>query len=477
MRCAAWLAILAAFCLTANLMAAEPSAVTTQRPPNVVLIFTDDQGYGDVGCFGSTRVSTPHLDRLAQAGRKFTNFYVAQAVCSASRAALLTGCYPNRIGILGALGPRAEQGISDAETTLGELAKSRGYATAIYGKWHLGHHERFLPPRHGFDDYFGLPYSNDMWPRRPAAAKDYPPLPLIAGVKTIETNPDQRQLTKQYTDHAVKFIAANKDRSFLLYVPHSMPHVPLHVSAAFAGKSPAGMYGDVIAEIDDSVGRIVAALDEHKLAEKTLVIFTTDNGPWLSYGNHAGTAGPFREGKGTTMEGGVRVPCIMRWPGQVPAGTTCDELAATIDIFPTVAKLIGAELPRHKIDGLDVGPLLLGTAGAVTPHAWYAYYWGQELQALRMGPWKLHFPHMFRSLTGKPGQDGKPNGYSEAKIELSLYHLGEDIGEKHNVADKHPEVVQKLQAQADLVRVDLGDSLRKLRGSGQRSPGQWSPGK
>ncbi len=440
--------------------------------PNVVILFADDQGYGDLGCYGSN-VPTPHLDRMAAEGTRFTSFCVAQAVCSASRAALLTGCYPNRVGLLGALGPNARHGIDNDEWTLAEIVKKRGYATAVYGKWHLGHHPRFLPLRHGFDEYFGLPYSNDMWPHHPTAGKSYPPLPLIEGEKTLQTMPDQNRLTTWYTERAVRFIEQHRDRPFFLYVPHSMPHVPLHVSERFRGKSPRGLYGDVTMEIDWSVGEILAALARCDLDRNTLVIYTSDNGPWLSYGNHAGSAGPLREGKGTTFEGGVRVPCLMRWPGRIPAGRVCHELAATIDILPTIARLIGVALPPDRpIDGKDIWPLISGQAGAKCPHEAYCYYWDRELQAIRSGPWKLHFPHAYRSLKQSPGTDGQPGPYVQKQIGLALFNLELDVGESHDVAAEHPEVVQRLEALAERARNDLGDSRTARKGKGVRSAGQ-----
>src|SRR5262249_17165027 len=289
--------------------------VAADRPPNVVIVFADDMGYGDAGCFGNKTIRTPNIDSLATDGVRFTDFYVAQAVCSASRTALLTGCYPNRLGILGALNPSSKNGIHDRETTLAAMLKAKGYATAIYGKRHLGDQWEFVPTKHGFDDYFGLPYSNDMWPNHPTAK--FPALPLIEGEKTTQENPDQSQLTTWYTERAVKFIDANKSKPFFLYVPHAMPHVPLFVSDKHKRKSNAGLYGDVIEEIDWSVGEILAALKKCGLERDTLVIFTSDNGPWLSYGNHAGSAGPLREGKATTFEGGVRVPYVARWPGRI----------------------------------------------------------------------------------------------------------------------------------------------------------------
>ncbi len=371
---------------------AEPAATGKKPParPNIVIIFCDDVGYGDIGCFGAKGYTTPNLDRLASQGVRFTRFYSAQPVCSASRAALMTGCYPNRIGIKGALGPQATVGISADEMTLAELVKQQGYATAVFGKWHLGHHPQFLPTHHGFDEYFGLPYSNDMWPLHPdylAAGADqkkrpgYPDLPAIEGDKVVipeVTSREQRQLTTWYTERAVSFIDRHKDQPFLLYVPHSMAHVPLHISDKFAGHSGAGMYGDVMQEIDWSVGEITAALARHGLDDKTLVIFTSDNGPWLNYGDHAGVAGPLREGKGTCWEGGVREPFIARFTGSIPAGSVCDEPAMTIDLFPTIARLTGAKLPDHKIDGLDIWPLLSGEPRAKNPHDAYFFYYNDN---------------------------------------------------------------------------------------------------
>src|SRR6266850_624350 len=356
-------------------LAAKPTAL-----PNIVIIFTDDQGYADVGVFGAKGFQTPNLDRLASRGRIFRNFHVAQPVCSASRTALLTGCYPNRLGIHGALGPRSKVGISDHEMTLAQLVKQRGYATAIFGKWHLGDAPQFLPLHHGFDEYFGLPYSNDMWPLHPdrlklpaddPKRKSYPELVMFEGDKVAIpqiTHEDQNQLTTWYTEHAVRFIEANKQHPFFLYLAHNMPHVPLHVSDKFRGKTARGLYGDVIEEIDWSVGQVMDALDRTGVAGNTWVIFTSDNGPWLSYGDHAGSAYPLREGKGTCWEGGTREPCIMRWPGKIPAGTESKEMFMSLDLFPTIAKLISAELPRHPIDGLNVWPIISGQRRAKNPH-------------------------------------------------------------------------------------------------------------
>ncbi len=467
MRWLASLALAAASC-------AAPQAGPSDRPLNIVLVFADDLGYADLGCTGAQGYETPHLDRLAREGMRFTSFYVAQAVCSASRAALMTGCYPNRVGIQGALGPGAKTGLHLDEVTIAEVLKPRGYATACFGKWHLGDDPKFLPTRQGFDDYFGLPYSNDMWPRHPERPNGYPPLPLIDRETVVEKNPDQTKLTSSYADRAVSFIEKNKDRPFFLYLPHSMPHVPLAVSPDLAGKSARGVFGDVLMDIDRSVGRILETLAKHGLDGRTLVIFTSDNGPWLSYGDHAGSAGPLREGKGTSFEGGVRVPAIFRWTGRIPAGRTCGELAATIDLLPTFARLAGAAAPAGRIiDGRDIGPLLRGEPEARSPHEAYYYYWGLELQALRSGPWKLHFPHEYRSLDGKPGgRDGIPAKYVQRRIELSLFNLDSDVGETADVAAKHPEVVERLKALADKAREDLGDSAAKVQGKNVRPAGR-----
>lgn len=457
-----------------------PAAATPPPKPNIVLIFCDDLAWGDVGVYGAANYKTPHLDRLAAEGIKFNDFYSAQAVCSASRAGLLTGCYPNRVGILGALGPQAKIGIHDDELLLPELLRKQGYATAIYGKWHLGHHRQFLPLQHGFDDYFGLPYSNDMWPFHPGAAADYPDLPLfdgntIANVKV--TAADQRQLTTQYTERAVQFIREHKSGHFFVYLPHSMPHVPLHVSDKFAGKSEQGLFGDVIMEIDWSVGQILATLAELGLDEKTLVIFTSDNGPWLSYGPHAGSAGPLREGKGTAWDGGQRVPCLMRWPGQIPAGQVCNELAATIDLLPTLVTLAGGELPNDRvIDGRNIWPLMASEPGAKTPHEAFYFYWGNELHAVRNADWKLHLPHEYRTLKDRPGREGLPGPYEQRKTELALFNLREDVGERYNVADQHPEVVAELMQHVEAARADLGDELTQRAGPGRRPAGRLAEG-
>jgi arylsulfatase A len=464
--------------------AAKPRAL-----PNIVIIFTDDQGYADVGVFGAKGFRTPNLDRLAAQGCKFSNFHVAQPVCSASRAGLLTGCYPNRVGIHGALSPGSKVGISSKEMTLAQLVKQRGYATAIFGKWHLGNSRQFLPLQHGFDEYFGLPYSNDMWPLHPDVVKlpsgdpkrnRYPELVMMEGNRVVipqVTHDDQNQLTTWYAEHAVRFIETNRDRPFLLYLAHNMPHVPLHVSDKFRGMSERGLYGDVIEEIDWSVGQVMDALKRTGLEEKTWVIYTSDNGPWLSYGDHAGSAYPLREGKGTCWEGGTREPCIMRWPGMIPADTECKQMLMTIDLLPTIAKLLDAELPKHAVDGLDVWPIISGKRSAKNPHRAYWFYFGaNQLEAILSGDgrWKLQLPHTYHTLEGRPGgQGGMPVKYAQRKIEKAeLYDLVNDVSETTDVAARHPDIVRRLEAEAEKARVELGDSLTGRTGKGVREPGR-----
>lgn len=436
------------------------------QPPNIIIILADDMGYADVGAFGGKPV-TPNLDRMAVEGRRFTNFYVAQPICSASRASLLTGSYANRIGINGALTPVATHGLPAAQTTIATQLKQRGYATGMAGKWHLGHLPEFLPVHRGFDEYLGLPYSNDMWPPNREGRFDYAPLPLIEGdkpVRVIATPEDQGELTALYTARAVDFIARHKDQPFFFYLAYSMPHVPIFASPRFQGKTGLGLYSDVIAELDWSVGEVLAALKRNGIDDNTLVIFTSDNGPWLIYGNHAGSAGPLREGKFTAWDGGVRVPCIMRWPGHVPAGTTSDAALMTIDLFPTIARLAGAPLPAHRIDGLDVWPLLAGASGATNPHAAYLFYNKQgELHAALTGDgrWNLQLPHSYPTLSGRPGgRDGTRVKSETARVEhLELYDLRHDMGETTDVAAAHPGIVQDLLSVVERAREDMGDSL------------------
>lgn len=463
----------------APLRASSPDAAL----PNIVIIFIDDMGYADIGPFGAKGYKTPHLDRMASEGRIFTDFHSATAVCSASRAALLTGCYPERVSVLGALFPDAKKGLNEDEMTLAELCKQKGFATAVFGKWHLGHLKPFLPLQHGFDEYFGLPYSNDMWPQPdvqgeavPESRKQFPNLPLYDDNRIVDTEvtaEDQAQLTTWYTERAVDFIDRNRERPFFLYLPHTMVHVPIFVSDKFKGKSGAGLYGDVVMELDWSVGQVLDALKRNGIDQQTLVVFTSDNGPWLSYGNHAGSAGPLREGKGTMFEGGYREPCVMRWPGKIPAGTECDELTTTMDLLPTIAELLGGRLPADRpIDGKDIWPLMAGEADAVSPHDVFYCYYGGELRAVRDRRWKLHLPHKYRTLAGKPpGSDGHSVPYDSAKIGRELFDLHNDVGETTNVAHLHPEIVARLEQHAEQARGALGDKLTGRQGSEVRPPG------
>jgi arylsulfatase A-like enzyme len=422
--------------------------------PNIILIFTDDQGYEDLGCFGSPLIQTPHLDRLAAEGRKFTSFYSASSVCSPSRAALMTGCYPVRVSVPGVLFPRHDTGLHPDEITVAEVLKTGGYATACIGKWHLGHKPAFLPTKQGFDSYFGIPYSNDMtvdpearlsdtlvWREgmtreRLRSGEKLPKnaVPLMRDLELIEYPADQTTLTRRYTEEAVRFIEANAgERPFFLYLPHTMPHIPLFASEAFRGKSARGAYGDTIEEIDWSVGQLLQLLESKGIDDDTLVIFTSDNGPWKLNGGRGGSAYPLRGYKFSTLEGGMRVPCLMRWPGKIPAGTVSDAVVGTIDVLPTLAGLAGASVPGDRIlDGRNIWPLMRGVGGAESPHAYYYFYKGNRLEAVRSGAWKL-----------------RRTGNRPERRKLELFDLGSDPRESINLAERHPERVKALLAQME----------------------------
>lgn len=473
--------------LLAVTAAAVCSFISPQPPaaPNVVIIFMDDMGYGDPAVYGGGPYKTPNLDRMAARGMRFTHFYAAQAVCSASRAALLTGCYPNRIGIHGALSPVSPIALSNEEETIAELLKVKGYSTGMVGKWHLGSRQPFLPLQQGFDEYLGLPYSNDMWPvhydgqpiRDTTINRGkYPPLPLIEGNNTlriIKTLDDQSELTSLYTERACKFIREHKKQPFFLYMAHSMPHVPIAVSSKFKGSSGAGLYGDLMEELDASVGAVLKTLEENGLDKNTLVIFTSDNGPWLNFGNHAGNTGGLREGKGTSFEGGQRVPCLMQWPAQIPAGVVSNSVASTIDILPTVATICGARLPAKKIDGLNILSLLKQEKGA-NPRDHFVYYYGtNNLEAIRKGKYKLIFPHKGRTYKNNlPGYDGFPGAQPNIPVPMALYDLSSDPGETLDVQSHFPAVVKELEALADQYRQTLGDDLKDMKGTERREPGK-----
>lgn len=465
--------------------------------PNVILIVADDMGYADFGVQGASGFKTPALDRLAREGTRFTDFYVAQAVCTASRAALMTGCYPNRLGMHGAYNHTSRDGIADEEWLLPEMFRDRGYATAGMGKWHLGTRLKFHPCRHGFDEWFGIPYSNDNTKYHPTLASEMPPLPLYDGEEIVELDPDQSLFTKRFTERAIDFIERNKSRPFFLYLPHVMPHVPIFASDTFRGRSSRGLYGDVMEELDWSVGEILATLKRLGQEENTLIIFISDNGPFLSYGEHAGSAKPLREGKLTTFEGGVRVPCLMRWTGTIPANRVCSDPFMGIDLLPTLAEIVGGKASSRPIDGRSAQGLLLGDSNAKSPHDVLYFYSGTALQAVRSGRWKLHLPHPYITPAGDPGRGGKPSnfgklapasiqqsgvegiatrhGYRIEQQELALYDLEADPGESKNVASAHPEVVKQLTEYAESAKRELGDSLTNVMGMGLRAPGIDSP--
>ncbi len=422
------------------------------RPPNIVLIFADDLGYADLGCFGAQDFETPNLDRIAREGAKLTSFYVPASVCSASRAALLTGCYPDRVGVKGVFFPTratddqpagpGTEGLHPDEVTIAEVLKTKGYATACIGKWHLGDHPDFLPTKQGFDEYFGIPYSNDMgwWEGKPKDFKaDFPPPPLMEDGEIIETNPDQRYLTRRYTERAIQFIRQHRDDPFFLYLPHTMPHVPLFVSEPFSGSAKYGLYGDVVQELDWSVGQVLAAIAEADLDYRTLVIFTSDNGPWLSMGAHGGKADPLRDGKFTRYEGGHRVPCVMRWPGRIPAGSQLDDIVSTIDFLPTFAGLANAKLdPERKIDGIDVWPYLAGEAPKSPRDVFFYSPW-----VVRKDRWKLMMPGKYREVY--PAPENAEKGmveYSHAR----LYRLTTDPGETGSLhgEEKHAALIESM---------------------------------
>ncbi len=469
--------LIAVMCVTCNTKTAP------EKPPNIIIIFTDDQGYADVGVYGAEGFKTPNLDQMASDGMRFTDFYVAASVCSPSRAALLTGCYPQRVGIPGVLFPErmntewnpeqrsTKTGLHVDEVTIAEMLKEKGYATACFGKWHLGHHRKFLPLQQGFDEYFGLPYSNDMRPGKNPGEHPYPPLPLMRNNDVYQyMEDDQSMLTTIYTEHAIDFIKRHKDGPYFIYLAHTMPHIPLYVSEKFAGQSQKGIYGDVIEEIDWSVGQINNTLVELGMEDNTLVIFTCDNGPWLIFGDHGGSAYPLREGKFTTFEGGQRVPCIMKWPGTIPPGSECNELASTIDLFPTIAGITKAELPTHKIDGHDIIDLLSGKEDAKSPTEAFYFYRGWNLEAIRSGHWKLHLPHEYNKvLVSDEGNDyGRKNIKSE--IGLALFDLSKDMGEQMNVAEANPKTVEALLKKLETMKTDLGDG-EEVPGHGRRDCG------
>ena len=430
--------------------------------PNFIVIFCDDMGYGDPGCYGSKVHDTPHLDRMAQEGVLFTDFYACSSVCTPSRASLLTGCYPRRVnmhqntGDLCVLFPIAHQGLNPAEITVAEILREEGYATTCIGKWHLGDQPPFLPTEQGFDSYYGIPYSNDMGPWRENSKR--PPLPLLQDKTVIEAPAEQNTITKRYTEQALEFIKSHQDEPFFLYLPHTMPHNPVHASEPFQGISDNGGYGDAVEEIDWSTGQILDLLRDLNLDENTLVIFTSDNGAASKWG---GSNAPLRGWKGSTWEGGQRVPCLAWWPGTVPAGIENNAMCSTLDILPTFAKLAGTKAPQDRIiDGTDISDLLLGHELTESPHKVFYYYQMDQLQCVRSGRWKLHLPLENKKRNWGPGH---------GEVPVQLFDLRADVAEQNNVAEQNPEVVQRLTQLADAARRDLGDNEQS--GANQRPAG------
>lgn len=438
--------------------------------PNIVFILADDLGYGDLSSYGSETIETINIDKLAEDGVKLTSYYAAQPVCSASRAAILTGAYPNRIGIYNAFGPTSDSGISHNEYTLAEMLKDNGYKTGIFGKWHLGSKKEFFPTNHGFDEFYGILYSNDMWRWHPEYPAGYPQdLLLYKNENALKEIIDQSNLTKDITSESINFIEKNKDRPFFLYIAHPQPHVPLFVSKNFEDITGNGLYADVITEIDYSVGRVLDKIEESGLTKNTIIVFTSDNGPWLSYGNHSGSSGIYREGKGTTWEGGVRVPSIIKFPNGLKSNEI-DEPIMAIDWMPTFANITGSKLSQNKIDGKDIWPLLSGEVDQSPHEKLYFYYRVNELHSIRMNNWKIQFSRTYRSLNGKAGgKDGIPVKYDMNLIDKNeLYNLKDDPRERINVYDKFPEIAKKMEKLGDDARDELGDNLLGIKGEENR---------
>lgn len=463
------------------------SKKTNPKPPNVIIIYMDDLGYGDLGCYGATGYQTPNIDRLASEGMRFTNFLVAQPVCTASRAALLTGCYPNRIGMSGVLFPNSKTGLNTTEWTISKMFKEKNYKTALFGKWHLGDNPAFMPLNQGFDIFVGLPYSSDMWPvdydgKTPLKEDDwrikaFPSLFLLDGakpIKEIKTLDDQAFLTREYTSRTIDFIKKNKNTPFFAYVAHTLPHVPIAASDNFKNKTERGLFGDMMEELDWSVGQILTALKENGLDKNTIVILASDNGPWKNYGNHAGSTGGMKEGKGVTFEGGSRVPCIIRWPGVVPAGLVCNRLTSNIDILPTLAEACHTKLSKNNIDGVSLMSLLKGDFKQEPRKNFLYYYRKNNLEAVRIGDWKLVFEHPGRNFTNfVPGKDGYPGKTNENYLyPRALYNLGNDPGEIYDLQNDYPEKVKELEVLATSARDDLGDDLSQKEATNKREMGK-----
>lgn len=452
----------------------QVEAIKEKLRPNILLILTDDQGYGDLSAFGARDIATPNIDLLGIEGAKYTRFYVPQSQCTPSRAGILTGCYPNRVGVDWVFLPHSTTGLNPEEETIADILKPAGYQSAYFGKWHLGHHPEFLPTNQGFDEYFGIPYSNDMWPLNPRKDYTFPPLPLIENTTTIDTVDEviQKNMTRLLTQKTIDFIKKNKEETFFAVLSHPMPHVPLYVSDEFKGKSKRGLYGDVMMELDWSTGEIMKTLKELNIDENTMVLFMSDNGPWIAYGNHGGSTGGLKEGKETSFEGGIRSPLLIRYPAEIPAGQIIETPINGIDFLPTFADLANAELPDKKIDGKNIIQQLTGKSKEMTQDAYYFYMNKNQLEAVMTQQWKLVLPHYFNSLNGKDGgKNGALAAYEKIKVDIALYDLNKDKNETNNVAANHPKIVKVLQGKADSIRQILGDKVLDIKGTEVRPLG------
>ena len=445
------------------LLGVTASAAPAAARPNVVILFADDLGYGDLGCYGAEGYATPHLDAMAREGMRFTDFYVAASVCSASRAALLTGRYPIRTGVTGVISANSKRRLPLAEVTLAERFKAMGYATAIFGKWHLGNTPDVWPLKQGFDEWFGTVGSNDMGKGRPsleARRAGKAGVELVEQDKVVETNPDQRMLTRRYTERAVDFIRRKKEEPFFLYVPYNMPHTPLFVSERFAGKSERGLYGDVIAEIDWSAGEILQAIKSAGIDDRTIVLFTSDNGPWLIFGDHGGSAGSLDGGKKQILEGGMRVPMIVRQPGRVPAGEVVDEMVTALDLTPTLLAMAGETSSPEGLDGRDLSALLLGQDGGVPASKPFFYFWEREPRAVRFGRWKLQLAHVDNQAPdpARIGNGGERGKVRSVRRPEALYDLRTDPEEARDLASQFPDKVNELKARLATFKQELNRS-------------------
>lgn len=447
--------------------------VCAAEPQNFVVIFADDLGYNDLGCYGSPLIKTPEIDRMAKEGRRFTDFYVASPTCTASRAGLLTGCYPVRAGIGDSIAETASGWVSPSrvfhanapfglnvdEITIADMLKAEGYRTGMVGKWHLGDAQEFNPIHQGFEEYFGVPYSNDMKPYY-----------YLRGTERLDEEMNRDQQVRRFTDEALSFIKKHQDEPFFLYLAHAMPHTPLAASETFRDKSPRGLYGDAVAEVDSSTGEILQLLRELQLDKSTLVIFLSDNGPWLSQAENGGSAFPLRAGKGTSYEGGVRVPCVMWQSGMVPENTDCTEVATAMDFLPSFASMVGIQPPQDRvIDGKDIGPLIRGEPGAKSPWEYLYYYFGNELHAVRSGRWKLRAKNKMINENIYAYRSPK---VADVPIPPALYDLKYDPGEQKSVRKHHPEIVKRLEAALNRAREDLGDALTGVEPTNARPLGR-----